>query len=103
MTMTTQGIFMVAPAVGVACEETNVVINEIGIVEQVGENARFLNAEGHNLTAAETELNVGVEGLGSEGPTMAVEFEAASESSATENSITGDAMLSMEAAIIMSE
>lgn len=103
MTMTAQGIFMVAPAVGVACGQTNIVINEIGIVEQIGENARILNDEGHSLSAAETELNVGVEGLVSEAPTMAVEFEASSELSATENSITGDAMLSLEAAITMSE
>ncbi|MCY2950264.1 MAG: hypothetical protein NTZ71_19005 [Planctomycetota bacterium] len=103
MTMTAQGIFMVAPAVGVACGQTNIVINEIGIVEQIGENSRILNDEGHSLSAAETELNVGVEGLVSEAPTMAVEFEASSELSATENSITGDAMLSLEAAIIMSE
>lgn len=103
MTMTAQGIFMVAPAVGVACGQTNIVINEIEIVEQIGENSRILNDEGHSLSAAETELNVGVEGLVSEAPTMAVEFEASSELSATENSITGDAMLSLEAAIIMSE
>jgi hypothetical protein len=103
MTMTAQGIFMVAPAVGVACGQTNIVINEIGIVEQIGENSRILNDEGHSLSAAETELNVGVEGLVSEAPTMAVEFEASSELSATENSITGDAMLSLEAAITMSE
>ena len=103
MTMTAQGIFMVAPAVGVACGQTNIVINEIGIVEQIGENSRILNDEGHSLSAAETELNVGVEGVVSEAPTMAVEFEASSELSATENSITGDAMLSLEAAITMSE
>jgi len=103
MTMTVQGIFMVAPTVGVACGQTNIVINEIGITEQNGENFRVLNDEGHSLSAAETELNVGVEGVVSEAPTMAVEFEASSELSATENSITGDAMLSLEAAMIMSE
>ena len=103
MTMTVQGIFMVAPTVGVACGQTNIVINEIGITEQNGENFRVLNDEGHSLSAAETELNVGVEGVVSEAPTMAVEFEASSELSATENSITGDAMLSLEAGMIMSE
>jgi hypothetical protein len=103
MTMTAAGIVTEAQSVEINCDDTNISISAEGINEEVGEVTREMNAEGHNFTAAETELNVGVEGLVSEAPTMAVEFEAASELSATENSITGDAMLSHEAPIIMSE
>ena len=103
MTMTAAGIVTEAQCVEINCDDTNISISAEGINEEVGEVTREMNAEGHNFTAAETELNVGVEGLVSEAPTMAVEFEAASELSATENSITGDAMLSHEAPIIMAE
>jgi hypothetical protein len=103
MTMTAAGIVTEAQCVEINCDDTNISISAEGINEEVGEVTREMNAEGHNFTAAETELNIGVEGLVSEAPTMAVEFEAASELSATENSITGDAMLSHEAPIMMSE
>lgn len=103
MTITAEGVVTEAPTVEVSCEDTNISISAEGINEEVGEVTREMNAEGHNFTAAETELNVGVEGIACEAPTQELEFEAASELSATENSITGDAMLSQEAAITMTE
>ena len=101
--ITAEGVVTEAPSVEVSCDDTNISISAEGINEEVGEVTREMNAEGHNLTAAETELNVGVEGIAGEAPTQELEFEAASELSATENSITGDAMLSQEAAITMIE
>ena len=76
MTITAEGIFMVAPVVGVACEETNVEINGIGIAEQVGENSRFLTDEGHNFSAAEVEVNVGIDGINITGPILNEEYDA---------------------------
>ena len=76
MTITAEGIFMVAPVVGVACEETNVVIKGIGIAEQVGENSSFLTDEGHNFSAAEVEVNVGIDGMNITGPILNEEYDA---------------------------
>ncbi|NBU76110.1 MAG: hypothetical protein EBS30_12975, partial [Planctomycetes bacterium] len=84
-------------------DDTNISISPEGINEEVGEVTREMNVEGHNFTAGEVEYNVGVTGIVGEGPTMELEFEAASEVSATANSITGEAMLSQEAPITMFE
>ena len=103
MTMTAAGIVTEAQSVEINCDDTNISISPEGINEEVGEVTREMNVEGHNFTAGEVEYNVGVEGIVGEGPTMELEFEAASEISATANSITGEAMLSQEAPITMFE
>jgi hypothetical protein len=62
-----------------------------------------VTAEGHNFTAGEVELNVGVEGLMAEAPTNTSEFEASSEINSAMITEAADAMLSVEAAISMVE
>lgn len=72
-----------------------------GIVEDVMECSRELTPEGHNFTAAETELNVGVAGQTGEAPTSESEVEAGAVVNATLCDQTIDAAMTVEAATMM--
>lgn len=72
-----------------------------GIVEDVMECSRELTPEGHNFTAAETELNVGVAGQTGEAPMSDSEVEAGAVVNATLCDQTIDAAMTMEAATMM--
>lgn len=72
-----------------------------GIVEDVAECSRELTAEGHNLTAAETEFNVGVQGESKELPTADAEIEGGSAINQTLGDLTTDAALNADSAITM--
>jgi hypothetical protein len=56
-------------------------LSPAGITEEVPPASREMTAEGHNLSAAETELNVGVAGIVKSSPTLTSEIEAAVEKS----------------------
>lgn len=72
-----------------------------GITELVAEATRELTPEGHNMTAAETEFNVGVEGVAWEGPTEAQEVEGGAVENETLGSHTTDALKNEDAGIAM--
>ncbi|MGE3805441.1 MAG: hypothetical protein AB7K24_12270, partial [Gemmataceae bacterium] len=74
-----------------------------GIVEEVAEASREVTAEGHNFTAAETELNVGVEGLSAALPTQEEEVEGGVEINETLSALTTEAAKEEDAGIIMTE
>ena len=99
MTITAEGILMVAPAVEVSCEDTNVLINSAGISEEVAEITREVSAEGHNMMAAEVEVNIGVSGITDEAPMATMEFEATTEINSPMIDEIADAILSIDAAV----
>ena len=103
MTITAEGVVTSAPTVEINCDETNLVYSAEGITEEVGEVTREVTAEGHNFTAGEVELNVGVEGMMAEAPTNTAEFEGTSEMNSALITEAADAMLSVEASISMVE
>ena len=72
-----------------------------GIVENVAEVTREVTAEGHNLTAGETEMNVGVQGFTQEGPTDTSEVEGGTVENETLGSHTTDALKNEDAGISM--
>jgi hypothetical protein len=81
--------------------EVMMTITPAGIVEEVAECSRELTAEGHNLTAAETEFNVGVQGETKELPTEESEVEGGTVDNETMGSHTSDAMRNDDAGIMM--
>ncbi len=95
MTLTALGIVTSAPGLEIRCE--------VGILEKVGEVTREVTVEGHNFTAGEVELNVGVEGIATEGPTNTGEFEGSSEVNSAMITEVADAMLSIDSAVMMVE
>ena len=72
-----------------------------GIFEDVAECTREHTPEGHNLTAAETEFNVGVQGESKELPTAECEVEAGKVHNETLGSDTTDALKNNDAGIMM--
>ena len=78
-------------------------ISPEGITEEVGEVTREMTAEGHNFTAAEVEMNVGVQGVTAEGPTSTSEFEGSTELNTAMLTQAMDGMLSVDAPITMVE
>lgn len=74
-----------------------------GITEEVAEVTREVTPEGHNMTAAETELNVGVQGQTFEGPTEESEVEASSARNQTILEETSDATANVNSAVIITE
>jgi hypothetical protein len=74
-----------------------------GITEDVAECTRELTPEGHNLTAAETEFNVGVQGETAEEPTKEEEVEGGTVENETLGSDTTDAAKNEDAGIIVTE
>jgi len=101
-TMTAAGIVTTSPAVEVNCEDTNVVISAEGISEEVAENSRELSAEGHNMMAAEVEVNIGVAGINNEAPMANHENEATTEIISSLLNETIDAIFAVDAALIES-
>ncbi|MGE3809618.1 MAG: hypothetical protein AB7K24_33555 [Gemmataceae bacterium] len=74
-----------------------------GITEDVAECTRELTPEGHNLTAGETEFNLGVQGETAEGPTKEEEIEGGNVENETLGSDTTDAAKNEDAGIIITE
>ena len=95
MTLTALGMVTSAPGVEIKCD--------VGILEKVGAVTRAVTVEGHNFTAGEVELNVGVEGIATEGPTNTGEFEGSSEVNSAMITEVADAMLSIDSAVMMVE
>ena len=95
MTLTALGMVTSAPGVEIKCD--------VGILEKVGAVTRAVTVEGHNFTAGEVELNVGVEGIATEGPTNTAEFEASSETNTAISTVAVDAVQTVEAALNMDE
>ncbi len=81
--------------------ETSFTLSPEGIIEDVGEVTREATVEGHNLTAAETELNVGVEGFVMEGPSLEAEYEGGTVINESLGEVSTDAAKSVEASITM--
>jgi hypothetical protein len=81
--------------------ETTLTISPGGIVEDVAEVTREVSAEGHNFSAAETEFNIGVQGVTREGPTDANEVEGGTLENETLGSHTTDALKNEDAGIAM--
>lgn len=101
-----------APGVGAAIKmtpesitfsvgEVSFTMSLAGIVEEVAECSRELTPQGHNMIAAETELNVGVQGQTAEHPTEEREVEAGSVENETMGSHTSDAMKNEDAGVMM--
>jgi hypothetical protein len=103
MTLTAAGITNFAPIVETNCGDTIVTISAEGINEVVAEVTRQTNAQGHNFTAAETEMNVGAEGIFTAAATSTAEAEASSETSTAVSTVAADAMQTNDAALIMDE
>lgn len=74
-----------------------------GITEAVAEVTREVTPEGHNLTAAETVMNVGVEGVTIEMPTNEEETEAAAEINITLQNLSVDSVSTMEITLTILE
>jgi hypothetical protein len=81
--------------------EVTYMMTPASITEMVAEVTREMTPEGHNLTAAETEFNVGVTGEAKELPTEAAEVEGGVADNATMSSYTSDAMKNDDAGIMM--
>jgi len=101
-TMTAGGIVTTSPAVEVNCEDTNVMISAEGISEEVAENSREVSAQGHNMMAAEVEVNIGVAGINNEAPMANHENEATTEIISSLLNETIDAIFAVDAALIES-
>jgi hypothetical protein len=99
MMLTKLGLSVVAPLMQVTCEETTQIINAGGITEEVGEVTRETTVEGHNFTAAEVEVNIGVNGITYEAPMSSSEFEGSAEFNTAMLTQGIDAMLSQESAL----
>jgi hypothetical protein len=72
-----------------------------GITEVVAAASREVTPQGHNMTAAETEFNIGVQGVAWEGPTESQEVEGGAVENETLGSHTTDAMKNEDAGIAM--
>lgn len=72
-----------------------------GIVEDVAECTREITPEGHNFTAGETELNIGVQGFSGAFPTAEREAEAGVVHNETMLEHTCDAARNDDAGILM--
>jgi hypothetical protein len=81
--------------------EVTFTMTPAGIVEDVAECTRELTPEGHNFQAAETEVNIGVEGEMKEMPTAEGEVEGGAMLNETMADQAYDAMLDVEAGISM--
>ena len=83
--------------------EVTVTITPEGVTEEVLSTTREATPEGHNLTAAETEFNVGVEGVASEGPTKLEETEGGTVENETLGADSTDALKNEDAAVKITE
>lgn len=81
--------------------EVTFTLTPAGIVEEVAECSREHTPQGHNLTAAETEFNVGVQGETKALPTEESEVEGGTLDNETLGSHTSDAMRNEDAGITM--
>jgi hypothetical protein len=81
--------------------EVSFTMTPAGIVENVAECSRELTPEGHNFTAGETELNIGVQGFSGAFPTESREAEAGVLHNETMLSHSSDAMRSDDAGILV--
>lgn len=81
--------------------EVTMTITPAGIVEEVAECSREHTPEGHNMVAAETEFNVGVQGETKELPTEESEVEGGTVDNETMGSHTSDAMRNEDAGVMM--
>ncbi len=81
--------------------EVSFALTPEGITELVAEATREVTPEGHNMTAAETEFNIGVQGVTWEGPTETQEVEGGAVENETLGSHTTDAIKNEDAGIVM--
>lgn len=103
MMLTELGLSVVAPFMQVTCGETSQIINAVGITEAVGEVTRETTVEGHNFTAAEVAVNIGVNGITNEAPMSSSEFEGSAEFNTAMLTQGFDAMLSQDSAFTIIE
>lgn len=103
MALSSAGITTFAPIVETNCGDTIVTISAEGINEVVADVTRQTNAQGHNFTAAETEMNVGAEGIFTAAATSTAAAEGSSETSTAVSTMAADAMQTNDAALIMDE
>lgn len=103
MMLTELGLSVVAPFMQVTCGETSQIINAVGITEAVGEVTRETTVEGHNFTAAEVAVNIGVNGITNEAPMSSSEFEGSAEFNTAMLTQGIDAMLSQDSALTIIE
>jgi hypothetical protein len=96
-------ITLTPESITIKVAEVTMTMSPEGIVEDVAEVTREMTAEGHNLTAAETEFNVGVEGEAKEGPVKLEEVEGGSVENETLGMEGTDAMKNEAAAIMITE
>ena len=103
MMLTDLGLTVVAPTMQVTCEETSHIINAAGIYETVGEVTRETTEEGHNFTAGEVEVNIGVSGVTMEAPMSSSEYEGTAEFNTAMLTQAIDGMLSQNVPLIEME
>ncbi len=103
MMLTELGLSVVAPFMQVTCGETSQIINAVGITEAVGEVTRETTVEGHNFTAAEVAVNIGVNGITNEAPMSSSEFEGSAEFNTAMLTQEFDAMVSIDSALSIIE
>jgi hypothetical protein len=92
-------IVLTPDSISLIVGEATYTLTSEGIVEEMGEVTREMTFEGHNLTAGETEWNLGLEGEAKEGPVEASEVEGGSADNQTLDSNTTDAMKNEDAGI----
>lgn len=73
------------------------------VTEIVEDSTRELNADGHLMIAAETEVNIGAAGLEEEAPIRTAEIDGAATDNATEVTLAADAAHNVDAGVQMTE
>lgn len=81
--------------------EATFTMSPASISEEVLTSSRAVNAQGHNFTAAETELSVGVAGIENAAPMLQSKADAAHSSGATLCDQSVDAALNVDSAMMM--
>jgi hypothetical protein len=81
--------------------EVSFTLTPAGIVEEVAECSREHTPQGHNLTAAESEFNLGVQGESKAIPTEESEVEGGTVDNETMGTHTSDAMRNEDAGVTM--
>jgi hypothetical protein len=94
-------IRMTAESITLSVAEVTFTMTPAGIIEEVAECNREHTPEGHNLMAAETEFNIGIQGESKELPTAECEVEGGLVHNETVGEQTSDAMRSQDAGITM--
>lgn len=94
-------ITMTPESITLKVAEVSITLTPEGITDVVAEVTREVTPEGHNMSAAETDFNIGVAGITSEGPTKTEEIEGGTVENETLGSHTTDAAKNEDAGIMM--